>query len=333
MFTVNADSVQRYLREKSLLSADETVTVTELQGGVSNTVLKVVTKDKRWVVKQALPRLKVEQEWISSVERMEREEECMEYVSGLLATGAVPLLVHRDPENHLCIMTCAPDGAANWKEMLLDGQAEPALAAQAGSLLGTIHRLSHGDEAAVRRFGDKKFFHELRLDPFYGRIAEVHPRQADLIGSYAAALAASSICFVHGDYSPKNFLASRGRLILLDFEVGHIGHPAFDLGFMVAHLTLKTIKFWSRRDDYLMLITSFWNAYVPAATFESEAWHERGFLPHLGCLLLARMDGKSPVNYLPNDADRNRVRALAASLISREIPSMRVYLDILSRAA
>lgn len=332
MVTIDGGSAARYLRDKSLISTDETVTVTELPGGVSNTVLKVVTPRKRWVLKQALPKLKVEQEWISSVERMEREEDCMDYLSKMLANDSVPSLVHRDTENHLCIMTCAPDDAENWKEMLLEGKADPSIAAHVGTLLGAIHRQSHGDEAAAKRFGDKRFFHELRLDPFYGRISQVHPKLADLVGSHAAALAASHICFVHGDYSPKNILVSRGRPILLDFEVGHFGHPAFDLGFMTAHLTLKTVKFWSRREDFLLLLTSFWSAYVRAAAFETESWHERSFLPHLGCILLARMDGKSPVNYLEGEADRGRVRALAASLIRREVPSMRVLLDVLGRA-
>lgn len=332
MFTATPESTPDYLREKDLVAKDEPVTVTDLLGGVSCRVLKVVTPSKRWVIKQALPKLRVAQEWLASPERMEHEEECIDYVSQMDIPGAVPEILHRDRDNHLCIMTCAAEGSMNWKELLLSGQAQTEIAASAGFLLGCLHQRSYGDETAARHLDDKRFFHELRLDPFYGRIAELHPKLADKVGSHGAALASSCICFVHGDYSPKNILVNGGDLFLVDFEVGHFGHPSFDLGFMLAHLTLKTIKFWKRKEDFLPLIHGFWAAYNRVATFESESWHERSLLPHLGCVLLARLDGKSPVDYVTEEADCVRIRALATSLILREVPSMRVYLDVLSRA-
>jgi aminoglycoside phosphotransferase (APT) family kinase protein len=333
VFTATIESIPGYLRQKKLVAETDSLSVTELSGGVSSTVLKIVTPKKSWVLKQALAKLKVQQEWTSSLDRMEREYEALKYLSSFLQAGQVPEVVHYDADNHSYIMTCAPEGSENWKEQMLHGKAQPEIAAKAGSLLGFIHSTSHGDEELSHKLGDKKFFHELRLDPFYNTISEKYPKLADKIGSHAMTLAMSNMCFVHGDYSPKNILVHQGRLILLDFEVGHFGHPSFDVAFMLAHLTLKTIKFWNQKEEYLPLINSFWNAYTHTAHFESTSWHERSFLPHLGCILLARMDGKSPINYMPDEKDRGRVRALASSLITREIPSMRVYLDILSRAS
>ena len=161
------------MREKSWLSADEPITVSELKGGVSSVVLKIVAPDKRWVLKQALPRLRVEQEWLSSVERIGREQECLiylserlTYLSRILRRNLIPKIIHRDPENHLYIMSCASDDAENWRDRLLAGHADAVTAASVGSLLGQIHSFSHADEKAARQFGDKRFFHELRLDPF-----------------------------------------------------------------------------------------------------------------------------------------------------------------------
>jgi len=332
VFLATPESLPYYLQEKGLIASHERAEIAEMGGGVSNTVLQIVTPTKRWVLKQALAKLKVKLDWYSSVQRMEREVECLAYLSKILPQGAVPGLIHHDSENHLYIMTSGAEDAVNWKTELLEIKTRPQIAAQAGSLLGIIHRMSYGDEAAVKLFGDKQYFQELRIEPFYFKIAEVYPQLADKIGSLATTLVTSNISFVHGDFSPKNILINKNRILLLDFEVGHFGHPGFDLAFMLAHLTLKTAKFWEYKEDYLGLIMSFWSAYLGAANFESESWHERSFLPHLGCILLARMDGKSPIDYLPEENKRQRVKALASSLITREIPSMRVYLDVLARA-
>lgn len=332
MFTLARENAVDYLRSKGWVPADEVLQVEELSVAQSSTVMRVTSPVRRWVVKQALPKMKSDPEWEASVERSLREVACQKYLETLLPLGSVPPIYHHDPDNFLFVMEGAPADCQLWHDAMMEGKTDAEVAASAGSLLGNIHRLSYLDEEALHEFGDKHFFHELQLSPFYDSVAKVYPKLADKIGAHAALLATSNVCFIHGDFTARNIVVAPHRLILLDFEAGHFGHPSFDLALMVCHLTLKTVRFREKKEDFMPLIITFWTAYLQSANFENETWHARACLPQLGCILLSRVDGKSPIDYLPDEQDRQRMRALSASLISREIPSVMVFLDILSRA-
>ena len=73
-----------------------------------------------------------------------------------------------------------------------------------------------------------------RLDPYLGdQLRGRHPSLAPALAALSAELLADRCCLVHGDYSPKNVLVGeRGSVWLLDFEICHFGHPAFDPAFM-----------------------------------------------------------------------------------------------------
>ncbi len=331
MFQATLESIPSYLTEKSLVTADEKITVTKLKSGDLGTLFNVVSSDKRWIFKQISSKLDGDKK-ISAAELLKREADCLVYLSDILHSRSAPQLVHSDPDNHICLMTGIPENTLSWDHNLVHRQVDADIAADVGSLLGSIHRLSYGDEKASQQLGDKRLFSECRLDPIYIPITEKYPRFADQIGSHATALVTSSICFVHGNYIPENVLITQGRLLITDFEMGHFGHPSFDVCTMLAHLTLKIIQSWASKEDYLPLLGSFWNAYVRAASFESESWHERSFLPHLGCALLGFLEDQTSSAKVTAKNDRARLLALASSLITREIPSMRVYLDIMSRA-
>jgi 5-methylthioribose kinase len=109
---------------------------------------------------------------------------------------------------------------------------------------------------------------------------------------------------VLGDFSPKNILVYKTDLILLDFECAHAGDPAFDLGFFLSHLLLKTIR--SASEDaaaaapFAALATRFWDAYRDRRQLISAAQADldRRASLHAAACCLARVDGKSPVEYL-----------------------------------
>ena len=275
------------MNQKPGVYLDPNTIPSEVKSDASSVVLKIVASKKCWILKQILSKLDPQQEGILALDCIAREHDCLSYLSRILRTGSVPQTIHYDAENRISITTSTPEKSEKWADQLSKKIIEPDVAAKAGTLLGSIHHTSYGDEDLAFKLGDKKIFYELRLNPFYSKIAETHPHLADKIGSFATALATSNICFVHGAYSPENILIHHKQLWLVDFETGHFGHPAFDVAWMITHLTLETIRFWNRKNEYLLLITSFWSAYTHTAHFESQSWHERSFLPHLGCLLLA----------------------------------------------
>ncbi len=243
-------------------------------------------------------------------------------------------MLFEDRENYVFAMTAAPDGHRCWKEMLMSGQLDPDIASACGELLGTLHAGTWEDEALAKQFGDRQFFRDLRVDPYYRRVAEVHPDLKPAIEELIASLESNATCLVHGDFSPKNLLvtARQGEspptIALIDFEVGHFGDAAFDLGFFLSHLVLKGVyhQRLSNGPATAPLSEAFWQSYSASihSKISSNAFdllQQRAVANLAGCLL-ARVDGKSPVDYLRDESQRRSVRRMGRELVGGSVDSL-----------
>jgi 5-methylthioribose kinase len=326
MLPITADNAAEYLRASGRVAAEEQIAVRMLSGGVSNVVLLVTLprRGERFVLKQARERLNVQDEWLASVERVWREVEVLRLCGELTAvrTGGeqgggtpvqsivarfepcVPQVLWEDRDNYLFAMAAAPEGHQTWKQMLLAGQTRMSLgiATACGQLLARLHAASWDNADVARRLADRTFFDQLRLDPYYRQLALRRPDLAPAVQRLIDSVWRHRLCLVHGDYSPKNLLVWGGRMMLIDFEVGHYGDPAFDLGFFLTHLVLKSIWAGPRRGECLRLAGGFWSTYQfmlarTIAPGDVAALEQRAMHNLAGCLL-ARIDGKSPVDYL-----------------------------------
>ena len=315
MHSLTPATAAEYLQSQGRIAPEETIAVRELSGGVSNIVLLVTRPSgERFVLKQALPRLRVEQLWLCSIERIWREVEVLRLCGRMIQERGdwgqgtdevyirVPELLFEDRDNYCFAMTAAPAEHRTWKELLLARKADPAIAAACGRLLGRLHARSWNDVDVARTLDDRTFFRDLRISPYYDRIAEVHADLAGRIRAVSESIWQHRRCLVHGDYSPKNLLVANRELWLIDFEVGHFGDGAFDLGFFLTHLVLKTFVVGPCADAYLALIDRFRSEYdhelLPVAgSVELDHLWQRTLGALAGCLL-ARVDGKSPVDYL-----------------------------------
>ncbi|MCS6953454.1 MAG: aminoglycoside phosphotransferase family protein [Bryobacterales bacterium] len=291
------------------------IRITPLGGGVSNTVLLVEGARQRLVLKQSLAKLRVEQDWFSDRSRVYREAAALRWLAGRLPAGSVPAVVFEDRDNFLFAMTAAPSGARTWKSLLLEGCADRAVAVQVGRLLAAIIRASWQEATVAAAFGDQTVFDQLRLDPYYRATAARHPDLAPFFDVLIRAYPEQRYCLVHGDWSPKNFLVWDHGVMAIDFEVAHFGDPAFDAAFLLNHLLLKSFHrpVWQAR--YAELAQAFWmtlSAELPEELGDFEARVVR----HWGGLLLARIDGKSPVEYIRDESVKQAVRTFARGLIA-----------------
>jgi 5-methylthioribose kinase len=289
--------------------------ISELGGGVSNTVLLAESAGgQRLVLKQALGKLRVEQDWFSDRGRIFRESAGMRAVAPWLAPHSVPEVIFEDRDNLLFAMNAAPCEASTWKTQLMSGQVDPATAARIGEMLGAIVRNSWQRPEWESAFGDQTVFDQLRLDPYYRSTAARHPELAECFRALVRESQARRVSLVHGDWSPKNFLVWDDHVMAIDFEVIHYGDPAFDTGFLLNHLALKSFYRPQSKLAYLRAAARFWEAYTKGLP-EGAAWVEAATIRHLGCLMLARIDGKSPVEYLKDERVREQVRKFARHLI------------------
>ena len=279
----------------------------ELGGGVSNVVLMVETPGERLVFKQSLPKLRVADEWLFDQKRIINERKCMEWLSENLP-GSAPVVRFQDDENFIFGMSFAPEGGTLWKKALLEGDTDQVAAESVGALLGEMHRRASKDQMAQEMFDDQEVFIQGRIDPYHRFTAQAHPDLAPLIEAEVQRMLAHRVTLVHGDYSPKNLFIYPDRAFMLDFEVAHWGDPAFDVAFCLTHLLLKVIHFPARRDEYLQVAKSYWDGYGDASI-------EQNTIRELGCLLLARIDGKSKEDYITQPVEKDAARTLARELI------------------
>lgn len=274
-----------------------------LTGGVSSEIYRVEDGDEVFVVKRALRKLKVADEWYADTSRNHFEQAYMRYVAAHFPSG-VPQLVYSNPQAGYFAMEYL-DGFRNWKSDLMDGVFYRQLAEEAGRLLGHIHRKSWNDPDARAQFDALDNFDQLRIDPYLRTTAGKHPPLAAAILAEAERLYQSRQCLMHGDFSPKNMLHRDGRLVVLDCEVACYADAAFDLSFLLNHLLLKGLYHAPATTALPSLFAAVVKAYSetmgPLASQVLEP--AAGLLP---MLLLARVDGKSPVEYLTPKNKRMR---------------------------
>jgi len=299
---------------------ERAISIRELGGGVSNRVLLVETSSERYVLKQSLDRLRVADEWLADRSRIFRECQGLCDAARFLPAGSVPRVLWSDEANFLFATSAAPPDAANWKSQLLAGCVNPAIAAQAGVLLGLLIRHTWGDPEMEKRYGDQTAFDQLRIDPYYRTIARRRPEVAAQVHELIAQSAARRVSLVHGDWSPKNFLIDNGRVIVIDFEVIHYGDPSFDAAFCLNHFLLKCFRRPRDAPRYLELALVFYAWLEGLLPRDALTWFESATIHHLGCLMLARVDGKSPVEYITEEPLKQAVRETALRFI-RERPA------------
>ena len=287
--------------------------VTALGGGVSNQVLLAETSAGRVVLKQALGKLRVEQPWFADPRRIRREAEAIRRLGPHLPAGSLPEVLLEDLENCAYAMTAAPSEAENWKARLMAGEVRLEIAGRVGEMLGAIIGVSWQNRDWEGAFGDQTVFDQLRLDPYYRTTAARHPDLAPRFERLMKESAARRVSLVHGDWSPKNFLVAGDSVMAIDFEVVHYGDPAFDTGFLLNHLALKSFFQPRYKAGYHAAAVCFWQTLAAGLPAGAD-WMEEATLAHLGALMLARIDGKSPAEYLDQET-RGRVREFARDLV------------------
>ncbi len=314
MTGVAQELMTRDLAGLGLIETGEQVRFTVLPGGVSSDIFKVEAGERVFVVKRALPKLRVAGDWQAPTSRNRHEADWLVTVGRILPGSAARLLARDDEAGLFAMEYLDPAMFPVWKEQLRDGLVDPNFAASVGRSLALIHAQTAGDRAIAELFATDAVFRAIRLEPYFEATARRHPAMASPLLALSASTLATKVALVHGDVSPKNILAGPHGSVFLDAECAWFGDPAFDLAFCLNHLLLKCL--WNRAAAR-RLIEAFERlagAYREGVSWESPAAVEERTARLLAALMLARVDGKSPVEYL-TAADQSLVREVALPLI------------------
>jgi aminoglycoside phosphotransferase (APT) family kinase protein len=311
--------VTAVLQRLGLAQPGERPQFVRLTGGVSSDIWRVDLATGPVCVKRALAKLRVAQDWYAPVERNVYEADWMRRAAAVVP-AAVPELLGQDAAAGVLVMAYLdPARHELWKAALRDGRAEPAVVAAVGERLVRIHAATADDPAVAAAFATDRIFYDIRLEPYLVATAARHPDRAAALEALAATTAATRRCLVHGDVSPKNLLIGPQGPVFLDAECAWFGDPAFDLAFCLNHLLLKCLWTQPATAGFLACFDALAARYLEGVAWEAPAALEGRVARLLPGLLLARVDGKSPVEYLTTDQERAVVREVGRGLLQRPV--------------
>ena len=329
----DAQTLTAALRRMGLIEADETPALEPLTGGVSSLIVRAGTRAGTLCVKTALARLKVAAEWLAPVERNSAEVAWLREAAGIVPDTVPRVLGEDRPSRAFAMAYLDPQRYPVWKSHLLAGRVEPAVATALATALAAIHARTARRPDLAAAFANDASFSALRLDPYLGAAARAHPDRAAALQALIDTTAGTRIALVHGDISPKNILCGPSGPVFLDAECAWYGDPAFDLAFCLNHLLLKGIWRPQWRDRYRVAYDRLARCYLEGVDWEPVDAFERRCARLLPGLSLARVDGKSPVEYLNDETQRGPVRRIARNLLARPVERLAAVADHWSEAA
>ena len=307
------------LRDAGLASADEAPAGEELTGGVASDIWRVDLRRRTVCVKRARAKLKVEQDWRVPVERNAFEAAWLETANRIVPGAAPRILCHDARAGMFAMDFLDPANFKPWKTELLAGRPDPDFAADVGRKLAQIHSATAGDRETAERFPTDDIFHAIRLAPYLEAAASAHPGLEVPLKELVRVTGGMHRMLVHGDVSPKNIFAGPDGPVFLDAECAWYGDPAFDIAFCLNHLLLKCLAVPAAISGFMDCFEALESAYLKTVTGEPAAAIESRAARLLPGLFLARVDGKSPVEYITDETQKDRVRRTAAGLLARPV--------------
>ena len=311
--------IRTFLIGSGLFSAESELRFKRLTGGVASDIWLVSAEGRSVCVKRALPKLRVAADWFAPVERNTNEAAWLRTAHGISPSIAPKVLAEDSSEGVFAMEYCPPDQYSNWKTRLFDGPFEVDTATMVGERLSLIHAETAARPELGATFNSDTIFVAIRLEPYLLATAKAHPNLAAQLEGLVERTLANKKALVHGDVSPKNILLGPDGPLFLDAECAWWGDPAFDVAFCLNHLLLKCLWKPSLAAEYLTAFDRLSAAYLTGVQWEDRDAFEARAASLLPALLLARVDGKSPVEYLTEESQKMAVRRTTTALLTTRV--------------
>jgi aminoglycoside phosphotransferase (APT) family kinase protein len=315
------------LARMGLLASDDDLVCVPLDGGVSSDIWRVEIGARKYCIKRALAQLKVSQLWEAPIERNDAEWKWLAAAEAIWP-GSVPHLVGQDRDAGLFVMEYLdPDRYPNWKSQLRNGILREETAIAVAERLAAIHSATAGRPEVATAFDTDDCFYAIRLEPYLVATGRIHTDLAPQLEALSRATLATKRALAHGDVSPKNILIGPDGPVFIDSECAWYGEPAFDLAFCLNHLLLKCLWRPENARGFLRLFDRLAETYLGGVTWQPHADMEALTAVLLPALLLGRIDGKSPIEYVTDEREKNRVREFARRYIATPVDRLDVIRD------
>ena len=313
------EDLRQSLIAMELLSTNQAGSSTKLEaepltGGVASDIWRVEL-EKTVCVKRALEQLKVSQEWRVPVSRNAFEVAWFKKVATITPQAVPAILGHDSARGVFAMDYWPPENYPVWKTQLHNGLVDAASIQALAIILAKIHQETAGDLAIANEFDTDDLFYSIRIEPYLIATAEKHTALKTQLHALARSLILHKKALVHGDFSPKNILIGPQGPIVLDAECAWYGDPVFDVAFCLNHLLLKCLWTPSATAAFVEGAALFLETYLARVDWEPQETTAARVASLLPALMLARIDGKSPVEYISDESDKNKVRQFSIAFL------------------
>ena len=302
--------------------------IERLTGGVSCEVYKVKTINNIYCIKRALPKLLVKKDWYVKTNRIKYEYLWLKHCKKLLPKSIPKVYKFDEKSNFLILEYLNEKKFLNLKIEFLKGKINHKLINKISKNLSIIHNNS------MKKNIEKKFspnfinFYDLRLDAYFNEVKRVHPNLSLFVNNINKQYKKNRITLVHGDMSPKNILFYKNEIKFLDAETSNFGDPVFDVVFFTNHLLIKSIYLPNKKSQFLKAYKNFIDTYISNLNCDDKKFFFRRCLNMIPLMLIARVDGKSPVEYVTSKKMKNKIRKLSFKLLNKTDISLNNLLNI-----
>lgn len=321
MIDISTESIlQKYLLDKGIIKVEEENSFHYCNGGVSCTVVFVYAGKKQLIVKQGLAQLKTKEVWLCDPNRMNIEQRSNQIYHELMPDCA-PEVYFYDSENYIYVREALPEDWRMWKEDLLAGILSFPTAKKVIVTLLKVHNECSKRKDIAKEFDNNEIFYNLRISPYFEFTLGKYPQLKPFADPLIKMLMNEKITLIHGDFSPKNILTDGNKVSIVDYEVAHYGHPSFDLAFFSTHFILKAVKNKAYAPSYLNMLRYMIGIYFDGCDYTDKDALQRTYIRLQALMLLARVDGKSPAEYITEEKDKELLRACAFEIVNAKIES------------
>ena len=285
-----------------------------LTGGVASDVVLVQTNQQKYCVKFALPKMRVEADWFAPIYRNLSEYEWLKLAEKIIPDNTPKMFGFSKKMGGFAMEYVGGDDCFVWKEKLFKFPPDISIAEKVGKTFGKVQSHTGREDFDSSAFQKKDVFFHMRIEPYILYTGSNHPDLKPIFDEMARNLSDTNHTVVHGDVSPKNILVKSGEPILIDAECATMGDPAFDVAFCLNHFFLKAVFSPNFKGELEQAAKSFFENYFEFVHWEDKQEFNQRVAKLLPMLGLARVDGKSPVEYL-NPDQQQAVRHMVIPLI------------------
>ena len=312
------------------INKEKIIKYKKLEGGVSSEVYHVKTNKNEYCIKRSLRKLLVKKKWIANTNRIKFEYYWLNHCRNILNKNIPKTYEFNNKKKYIVMEYLNNSKYKTLKELYFKKIVKLSTIRSISKHLYKIHSKSNNYKTKKIFQGNNNNFNDLRLDPYFNEVGRVYPKYKEYIKDLNENYLINSSTLVHGDFSPKNILIGKNKIIYLDAECCNFGDPVFDLVFFTNHLLLKSIFFKDKSQEFIKLYVSFYKEYLRNLSTENFNSYIDRIIKMTPVMLLSRVDGKSPVEYINKENIKNIIRKKSFLLLDSKINSLNDIIKIIN---